>query len=601
MTIEPIQLQNGGWGSPSSSYKEIPMGRSKPLIVHEDFAPLLRRLTSVSPIMDWAPTRSAVSLGAKLKHTLLVGDFFHLGRMVYYAAAIQKRLQPNFRSGWSVLEFNEKDVPEALRRGVISPKDAAWANEPVPFGRTTVTRRQLSRLFEQQAGLNIGKIQDALYHDMATKLGSWAGPLAQVYHKVTDPTVGSYNRFLFDKLSRGLMIESAVSEYEKAAKQFPNTSPRKLMRDIAKDTNEFFGNLGKQGVLKAQWEQDLARVFLLAPQWVEGLVRKEVTGPARIVRGGLEMATGGRTGYREGLPKLGTTGKGMGTGLAFMFALTQAINLFTRRKFTWQNEEKEHRMDAYIPGFGADKEGFWISPLALFNEITHDVYRLAHERDSFVRALAQIAGNKESPLVRAALVLKEGRSPTGTYYTSDPAIVAGAAEQLAPAPISFSRYFRAAGHALAPGMIEPNLPGQMGRQIAGTIGLKVEPGKSPLQNIQRLARDYAVENKRPETIHFEETDQPSYSRLRQAVRNEDPHGAWKMLDKLREQGRSDGQIVEAMRRWKDRDFTWSKDAENEFFFKLTPEEQKTYSKAIFQKMDEYERFVEYLMKEPAKK
>lgn len=295
---------------------------------------------------------------------------------------------------------------------------------------------------------------------------------------------------------------------------------------------------------------------------------------------------------------MGTMGRGISTGLGFMFLLTQAVNLISRRQPTFMNEEKGHKLDAWIPAIGGEDEGFWLSPFALFNEITHDLYRLAVDKPKATEAVTQIMGNKFSPLTRAAMVAYTGRSPTGTYLTTSPSHIATAAEQMLPVPITFGRYIRAGGHALFPGTIDPNLPGQLQRQVYSTFGLKVEPSKSALQEAQGLARDFAQEKGRVETVKFEETDQPSYSRLRQAVRNKDEHGAWKMLEKLRSQGKTDDQILKAMDTWNRRNFTWSDDAEMEFWAALSPEQQEVVSRAQYQKIVEHQRFLDYYRDEP---
>src|SRR5207245_913889 len=289
-------------------------------------------------------------------------------------------------------------------------------------------------------GANLGRIQDALYKDLITNLSPTSGNVRRAIVRLIDPSVGRYNRFLFDKLTRGLMAESNVAEFERQMKARPNADPEALMRDISRDVNNFFGNIGIQGWFKAKWQQDLARIFWLAAQWQEGLIKKEAVGYSRL--SGLSTITG----QRAGLTKLGTTGTGLATGMLGMLALTQAANLITRGKPTWMNEEKEHKFDAWIPSWNGDKEGFWISHLAIFNELTHDVYRLAQSKPTFADDLAQIAGNKESPLLRALLVLQSGRTPTGEQTTSTGGRLKAAAGSLSPLPISFGQLARAGGH-----------------------------------------------------------------------------------------------------------------------------------------------------------
>jgi hypothetical protein len=64
-------------------------------------------------------------------------------------------------------------------------------------------------------GANLGKIQDALYKDLVHKHDPRQGPIRAAVSRTLDPTIGRYNRILFDKLTRGLMAESAVREFER--------------------------------------------------------------------------------------------------------------------------------------------------------------------------------------------------------------------------------------------------------------------------------------------------------------------------------------------------------------------------------------------------
>src|ERR1019366_5153932 len=194
-----------------------------------------------------------------------------------------------------------------------------------------------------------------------------------------------YQRFLFDKFTRGIMAESLINEYERQHTANPDIPSQKLADDIGHDVNNFFGNIGR----------------------------------------------------RKGLPMLGTTGTAVGQGLLFMFGLTQAINLWNRRQPTWMNEEKEHKLDAWIPSFGASKEGFWLSPMAIWNEVTHDLYRFAMQKPTFADAVDQVAANKVSPIFRAAAILGTGRTGMGELTTTIGGRIKEAAKPLIPIPLTF--------------------------------------------------------------------------------------------------------------------------------------------------------------------
>lgn len=597
LAIEPIKGTHDRWISPDRNYELVSAGPgTKPIVVQAAYKSLIRNLTSHSPIEDWALTRNTLHMEQRLKHTLLVGDFFHLARVLYYAGSIMGR-EAGFRGGWSALDVAERDMPDAIRRGLVRQPDADWAAQRIDFTapggtRRTITRRELATRYYAEMGANLGKIQDALYKDLVTNLTPTAGPVARGISRVLDPTVGRYNRFLFDKLTRGIMTESAVREFERLHAANPEIHPERLMRDIAKDVNVYFGNLGRQGFLKARWQQDVARMLFLAPQWVEGLARKEATLYSRAT--GVSQALG-----RRGLPYLGTTGTGLARGMVFLFGLTQALNYINRGHSTFQNPEKGHFLDAYIKGHGADATGFWFSPLAVFNELTHDLWRLSFSKPKVMDALDQIAGNKESPLVRAALLLRTGRSPTGEIQTTSGAVLSQAAQQLMPLPITFGKYLQAAGHAIAPATVRPPAKGTIPRQLFGTIGIKVEPEATPGQRISELAHDFMTREGLTKESGWQEvmTSDPSYSKLRSAIRNDDAAGAEKLYKSMTK-NRSDADVIRAMKEWSKRPFTGSQKTEKQFIQSLDDEQLEEYSRAMERKQMILEKFLDWWQNRP---
>src|SRR5207245_7578086 len=229
LAIDPIEGKRG-WVSPRADYRVVPLtGVAKPLVIHEDFHKLIRQLVSPSVVEDWAVSRAALHFSQQLKHGLLAGDFFHLARVLYYGGAIM-RSKAGWKGGWSVLDIADRNINEAVRRGVITEKQAAWGRELVPYGRTKITRRALTEKFYGQMGANLGRIQDALYKDLITNLSTTSGNVRRAIVRLIDPSVGRYNRFLFDKLTRGLMAESNVAEFERQMKARPNADPEEIGR-----------------------------------------------------------------------------------------------------------------------------------------------------------------------------------------------------------------------------------------------------------------------------------------------------------------------------------------------------------------------------------
>jgi hypothetical protein len=600
MALEPIQGSKGPQ-SPNPAYKLIDTGGLGSIAVHEDIYKPIRGLLAPD-YFDNAPVpRNLLHAEQMLKHALLIGDFFHLFKMGYFGSSIiGKEVLRGGRAGWSVLDIAERDIPEAVKKGIVRPEDATWAAEQVDFGNTKISRRQLVEKFYRQMGANLGKVQDALYKDLITDLTPTAGPIRRGIARLADPSIGRYNRFLFDRFTRGLMSESVAREFERQQKAKPEADPAALMRDIAKDVNVFYGNIGRQGWFKSKTAQNLARLVGLAPQWVEGLVKKEATAYSRV--SGLSSLTG----QRQGVTTLGTTGRAMGRAMVFMFGLTQAINLITRGKPTWQNEEEGHKLDAWIPAIGSDKEGFWMSPMAIFNEVTHDLYRIGEAKmvqgQPMMDTVTQVLSNKESPIARGLIVMGTGRSPTGEKITSSMGRVAEAGKAMAPLPITFGRYAQAAGHALAPSVIPSVPPGQMQRQAFGTAGVKIEPALGAPGEMRRTASEFMRREGLKKETGWEQiqTDEPSYTKLRTAIRANDDARAAKLLNELRK-GRTDGEIIKAMKKHSISPFTGNTKAERLFLGSLDDRGLGRYSQAREQLMGDFQSFAEWYLRQPERK
>jgi len=278
----------------------------------------------------------------------------------------------------------------------------------------------------------------------------------------------------------------------------------------------------------------------------------------------------------------------------FMFGLTQALNLITRGHPTWQNEEDEHKMDAWIPGWGADSEGFWLSPMSVYNELTHDAWRLSHSKENFADAIAQIAGNKQSPVMRAVMIGMTGVDPLGRKITTTPGRAAAVGKALLPVPISFSKAGQALGHAVLPGQVSPAPKGAVQRQLVASMGIKIEPAETAYRRMSVLADKFAEREGLKKTTGWTQmqTDEPGYTKLRSAIRNDDWKEARKNLEALRE-NRTDKEISRAMKMWKNGGFTGKQSTENDFIGSLDEREILTYDRALEDKQKLYDKFADW--------
>jgi hypothetical protein len=409
-----------------------------------------------------------LNLNALIKHgVLLIFDTFHPGRLTQmHAAATSPKEVVNkaWNKGWSALEYRDADLPRAVRAGLVSQEAADWSRQFVTVrdgtATRTMTRRQILE-WAQREGLNVGKFSDALRKHVVE---NW-------------PVIGGFNRWTFDRVTRGMIAHSAVFNFEKSNKAYPEMSSAELMRYVVRDANLYYGSIGRQGVLKSATGREVAQVFLLAPQWVERMLQSEIRATGRLV------AAPFRIGSKK--PKLGIIGKGVGRGLVAYFAMTQAINLITKGQLTFQNEDDaygSHHLDAWIPDFTGRSPGYWLSPLSVFAEVSHDFMRYMEgvKHKTGFDAATQIAKNKLGPLGRFLMVLAHGgdqRSLTGDKLSKNKAVATAqvglkAAAELAPVPISLGAPLRSAGHLMAPGIVPEQPPGAVQKQIMGSAGIK---------------------------------------------------------------------------------------------------------------------------------
>ncbi len=535
------------------------------IYVLDGFENIVHNLTAPDAITKNLVTRSMLEAGQFLKHSVLLGDIFHLGRVTYYAASILGR-KTAYLPGWAATSIREEDIPRAVKSGIISQQTANFLNEKVAFRigakASMISRARLSHLY-QRSGLNVGRIQDSIYKDLVRNI----------------PGFGQYNRFLFDRYTRGMMMTSALREFDRLSKIDPQKDSREIVQESARDLNFYFGSIGRQGWIKSQTFQSLSRLAFLAPQWLEGLIRKE----ASVVRGlhsPVRAFTGRDTMFR-----------GMGRGLVAMLALTQVANMITRGQPTWMNKEKDHKWDAEVG------KNVWLSPLAVFNELTGDIVRLMETKPKAWDAIQQIGENKLGFYGRAAIVLATDKAPGGKYQTTTSGVLGEAAKQLFPTPISLGVGLQAGANKIVPSLVPPVNPQTMQQKLFSTTGLKTHVGMDAEQYTKQSAEKFKAANKI--TIpNIEYTDEPSYSQLRYLVKNGDLAGAAAMVKALKENNKTDRDIVDAMRIWVRRPFTGSLHSERLWLGGMTDEERAVYKDAVTQKMDEYRTFLDWYFHQP---
>jgi len=403
---------------PPKGYTEMEMFGIR-RAVKDDFVWLVKALTSESasnymPVLD-----RFLHLEATIKHNTLAYDFFHLIRMVKRQMAIKGGL-PSYEKGHSLLEYNDRTINRMVSTGEMTKDMADWVKNNRPDAQLLVKN-----------GLNIARFSDAFYKDQISYL----------------PGVKTLNKFIFDKFTRGAMLEAALTEMKRYSERNPGLSKEQVAQHVAKQINVTFGNIGRQGLLKSETARDIARLLFLAPQWFESLAQIE----ARAAKQTAQIPVTGQG---------GTAARMVATSFVAMFAVNQAINMMTRGKPTWENEEKGRKLDAYIPSWTKDAKGLWLSPWSEM-EVSHDAAGYLKKGNTPMQTVQRIVTNKLSPVGRAEEVLRTGRDFTG-------------------APLSDSERWDLAGMSLLPVPIPAQsviseVPGQVQRQAMNTLGFKGEP------------------------------------------------------------------------------------------------------------------------------
>lgn len=434
-------------------YETVPMGYARRSIipgmdvaVHEEYVNLFDALTGNSHVQEFevggVPVGNiALETEGALKHGLLVFDTFHASRILQKELFLTKRI--GYKKGFTLLEYTDADLGLAVAPGDVTPEMAAWAR----------VNRSTANLL-QKAGLNVGRVQEAMYNAAIRNI----------------PGIGTFNRWVFEKVTRGAMLESGLIEFERVKKANPMWTDNQVAVKVARDLNKYFGNLGRQGVFKSKTFQDLSRLAFLAPQWVESMARSELGGIKQLTIDPLTSRT----------LHVGTLGVGMAQGLAAYFVGTQILNMVTRGHPTWENPEKGRKLDAWIPDITGKSRGYFLSPFGVVAELTHDLIKYSSQEPDVLSAAARIAKNRSSPLFRAGKILVGGEDWDKTKIQGSWNRVKKAAFALVPTPIPLQS------------IVKGGPPGQTQRQITSSLGVKTDPAGSPRAETVQSGREWAL-------------------------------------------------------------------------------------------------------------
>lgn len=553
--------------------------------VHEDFSKLFDAVTGQSSkIAEFEPGgipvgQAALQAEGLVKHGLLVFDTFHASRI------LQKQFfltgKPTYRKGASVLEYPDAALNEAVKNGEITQDMANYAR---------ANRTDANLLLK--SGLNVGRVQEAMYSGIVRGLQEKAADAlrkAGVPERIAEKV--EFNKWVFEKVTRGAMLEGALHELDRLSKAQPDMPRERVAMKVARDLNAYFGNLGRQGVFKSPTLLDASRLAIMAPQWVESMARSEILGAGQIAKGI------GEAPFKRRLV-VGSLGSGLAKGLLAYVAGTQLLNLITRKQFTWQNPEKGHKLDAWVPDATGKTKGFFLSPLSVPAELTHDLVRYYEQSSApndatrLADAANKIRSNKMSPLWRSGSVLMTGRDYNDQKLPNVWDRVKASAVALAPLPIPLSP------------LKGSSPPGQTQRQITASLGLKTEPAQTANQQISSLARDWMrdskdlkVQNKYQEALQSD-FGESAYRPLKTALQKEDyDTAATALKDLVENKGKTLDEVSKTLRDTGADYITpkpvpgLSRAESSNFLRSLTPDQKKLWDETKKERKELYQRYL----------
>jgi hypothetical protein len=572
IATDPIIQQRGpnlppDYRAPDGYVNE--MTAAGPVSVLKGYSGIFEALTKPSSFSRNLGFNALLKTAAAGKAVSLALDTFHLGRVAFWESIIKplsftdpKLPFPSYKKGVLSLDYSNAELQRMAQAGEIPAnqlQDILDAKRRVQLG--------------VKEGFNIGRISDAIHQE-------WL-------HDV--PVFGTFNKWLFNQFQRGAVAEVYNLEFQRYQRMFPNLTEDQVARQLSKDLNNRFGQLGRQGIFKSKSGQDLARLLILAPQWNEGLVRSELGA----ITGG---AKGIRDSVKQGNLAFGVLPRAVGGMILAQFAANQIINYITRGKPTWENPEEGlgSKLSAWVPDVVGGGPGFFLHPLGLAAEITHLLSTKYAKTEDFRRALLEFAGGRYSTLMRPVMTFITGRTPIGARPIRPEDIYFETLKQALPAPIGASALW-AALQQRETGEKSERFAGQIQKQIMASGGLKTDQAPSDEQRIGALARKFNESKGIKPSGEFYSGD---YDELTSALRRGAKKQGLELYKQLLKK-KSAEQIIRHYDLWATHPFTRSLAGEDEFLNTLNPEQKATYEKALaerqrisqqfLQMADDYER------------
>ena len=550
--VKITQRENGppDITAPTGYEKENVGGR--PVAVLKGYAGIFNALTEPSAFSRTVGFRALREIAGTGKHVALLFDTFHLGRIAFWESIIKplsftdpRMPTPSFKRGILSLDYSPTELNRMAKAGEF---DAARLPDIL------AQHAKVKRLID--SGYNIGRVNDAMHQELLSRL------------PVFRSTTAKFNKFLFGLFQRGAMAEVGALELDRYERMYPNLSETQLNRRVANDLNTRFGNIGRQGWFKSRTGQDIARTLVLAPGWNEGLLKSELGA----VKGGAQAVYGS---IKERRLQAGVLPRAVGAMALAQFAANQIINMITRGKPTWENEEEGYgaKLSAWVPDVIGKGPGFFLHPLGLAAEITHLISTKWEKSGDFNLALNSFLGSRASTLTRPLLTYLT-RKDVFQRPIRPENITKETAKAAVPLPIPTGATVGAVKQAIT-GQPGESFQGQFQRQLMSSAGVKTDQVKNAGGRIAALASDFNRQHGVKKSAEFYEGD---YVPLVRALEIGNQNDARQILtDLLKEKPIST--LVKHFKSWPKNPFTQNKAREAEFIAGLSPIQRNVYQQA----------------------
>lgn len=561
MIVSKHPLTGDSFSKPPRGYEMRSLG-NQTIAVHHGYADIFDQMTDPSYMAKSVARRGTMWTAGTIKHGLLLFDTFHLGRLAYYQLPLRYTKAFSFKQGLLSLDYSSAELTNMERRGEL-PKGIT--------AQDLIARKDnLATLVN--AGYNLGGIQEAMYAGFVRKL----------------PFVGGFNRFVFEKFQRGGMALTGLMEFERQRAAYPKLSDQDVARMVAKDLNTRFGNLRKEGWLASDTTRDLAQLIFLAPSWNEGLIRSEFGAAKQLGVMGKDLVT-------QRQLHVGTLLKGSGTLMLGVLAMNQIINYITRGHPTWENKEEglNSKISAWIPDRIGGGPGFFLNPLALPAELTHQTMSVMERGKSVGEALAEVIGYKFGPALRVPYTFKTRTDRFGRALNSDWDVINEMVLDLAPFPITGQSVISGV-QSVGKGQVTEQYKGAIEKQLFASGGIKLDGAPSDNTRIHRLADEF---NRAQGIIKDPRYSASDYTALSQAIDTNDPKRAKEEFDKLAKT-KTQEQIDDHYANQVDHPFTGSDSREEDFLDTLSPEQKNTYEKAVKEREKLLEKYTALQLEAP---